>query len=272
MQFFLFLLLGACNASPQQPATPQKTVATQTPSTPAALPEESTVDCSKDLRSVYHKARAALNTCKKQDDCTQIWPGACPDGPYFINAKADVSAVFELEGQIEACSKIECEPPIFLKPAGCVKGRCVEATRSAVPPDLPLKSCWDTQIAYLENNASHSGNLQKRLTGKTPLMIYEATAAGTLHLEVHWLSTCVDCELQISEHNSGMARLIQGKRSKQKQIEQIILPAKSGPYYFVGRSQNSKGSFLLHVNHTTTDGRQPAAGAHGEGWKRFCEG
>ena len=268
MYFSLLTALTACTSLESLDQTvkkPPKDKKTTTSIKTASQPSTQTFSST-----AYKKAREALNYCKQEDDCTQVWPGACPHGPYFINAKADVSQVFAMERKLQASSNIHCEPPIQLQPAGCQNGKCVAGARSSVKTKNKMQSCWDTPIAYIANDGGANGQLYNNSRTSSNLLIYQVPAAGKLQLKVTWPRNCTDCELQISEHNSGMASLIQGKRTRQGHIESIELSVAPGPYYFRGMSASSE-TFLLQAQHRDNTGASPMAGAHGEGILRFCE-
>jgi hypothetical protein len=96
---------------------------------------------------------------------------------------------------------------------------------------------------------------------------------GTLTLEVDWAPGCTDCTLQISEHNSGMSRLVEGERTRTGRKSKITLPVTKGLYYFLGRSPQARSlPFLLLPRFESEAGVAPASTRHGVNWQRLCEG
>lgn len=221
----------------------------------------------------YLARREALNHCDREDDCAEVWPGLCPQGPYFIHQASDLPSVLALVRQIgERCTIPECEPPMNLAPAGCVAGRCVAGGRSRVPPEEPMMSCWDTPMDNLENGGTAFAEIQEDYRGPTPLHVYGVPSAGHLAIEVRWPPACGDeCRLDISEHSSGMSRLVQGERSRQGTTQTIELPVTEGDYFLLGRGPSTAGSVLLKIEHRASDGTRPPSARHGRAIERLCE-
>ncbi|MBN1771815.1 MAG: hypothetical protein JXB32_11170 [Deltaproteobacteria bacterium] len=223
------------------------------------------------LEARYLSVRASLNRCERDDDCAEIWPGLCPHGPHYVHREADVPGLFAVERRFYAeCPVSECEKPERLGIAHCEAGRCVPGREPA--PERPDESCWDAQETYLEDGRRESAATEEHLRGLTPLLAYGAAASGTLRLEVDWGDNCPDCRLEISEHNSGMASLVEGVRHREGGRETIALPATPGVYYLLGRRAGPSISCLVTVSLERTDGAPAVSTLHGVSWQRRCEG
>jgi hypothetical protein len=148
-------------------------------------------------------------------------------------------------------------------------GRCVAGREP--PREGPLESCWDTEETYLADGGRVQGITQEHLRGVTPLVVYGAAAPGTLRITVEWSPYCDDCRLEISEHNSGMASLVEGTRRREGPVEEIALPATPGPYYLVGRRAGPSVPFLVVATLVRADGLPAASTLHGVSWQRRCE-
>lgn len=215
--------------------------------------------------ALYLERRAALNHCEVDSDCAEMWPGVCPHGSYYIDRAADVSTLYALVDQIEgSCELPECEPPIWLGPGRCEDGVCVDGR---TPPD---DTCWDIRVEYLESGGGFSTETVAGIRGSTPLHAIGAPAAGTLSLTVGW-GDCSDCELRISEHNSGMANLVQGTRERVGERETIELPVTPGPYYLLGYSPTGPHRLTVSIEMLDSAGQRREADLHGVAWQRVCE-
>ena len=269
----LVLALVAC--SPTQgpsPSTPTRAPAPPDPAPPARSTEAPTA-CERMLAD-YLAQREALNHCEREDNCAEVWPGLCPHGPYFINEHGDLPSIYALAQRIgQQCVIPDCEPPMELRPAGCREGRCVAGARSAVPPDEELMSCWDMRVQNFENDRNVSASIERDLRGITPLSVYGVPSDGRMTIEARWPANCgADCRLDISEHNSGMSRLVQGTRTREGDREHIELVVTAGDYYFLARSATATGNVILRVKHVAADDSEPASTRHGVAVKRLCEG
>ena len=131
MTLLFWTALAACTL---QPASPPPAAPAPAPVETHTAPAPPEPPCPDTLAQDYLTAREALNRCETEAHCEQVWPGACPHGPYFVDSRADAGPVLALERQLEDCSTIECEPPMELEPAGCVDGRCVPGAHSSVLP------------------------------------------------------------------------------------------------------------------------------------------
>ena len=196
----------------------------------------------------------------------------CPYGYRYIHRDSEVSKAWKLEKEVEEkCVIPECEEPRPRGIAQCLEGRCVPGRSEA--KETPLMSCWDARWTWLENEGLAIANIHETQVGTTPLLAMGIGAAGSLTIEVDWPNDCPGCQLKVSEHNSGMSRLVAGKRERVGTRETIELPAKEGPYYFLGMSER-KTEGRLRLRATFRNGRGEALGAtrHGVNWMRLCEG
>jgi hypothetical protein len=274
------LLVGpACTSTTPEPkssadvrpsdATPHE----DPPPSDTALPSPAGVDCEGMLAD-YLAARAALSTCAQDSDCAEMWPGLCPHGPYYIDRAADVAPVIAREVAImKTCSTPECEPPMELGIARCDAGKCVRG-RSAPTS----KSCWDFRETNLEANGATDAETVAKITGTTPHLVISPAAAGTLALEIDWPPSCTDCKLQISEHNSGMARPVSpagtssdverhGAPIRRQRIELAVKP---GPYHMIATSA-APVRYVVRAQLKTESGEIGKVTRHGVGWQRMCE-
>jgi hypothetical protein len=226
-------------------------------------------DCGS-LHARYLAVRASLDRCERDGDCAEIWPGLCPHGPHYVHRESDVPGLSAIEQRIlDECPVAECEKPEYLGIARCEAGRCVAGREP--PREGPLESCWDTEETYLADGGRVQGITQEHLRGVTPLVVYGAAAPGTLRITVEWSPYCDDCRLEISEHNSGMASLVEGTRRREGPVEEIALPATPGPYYLVGRRAGPSVPFLVVATLVRADGLPAASTLHGVSWQRRCE-
>jgi hypothetical protein len=280
------LVVGCTSSSPES-AAPTKTVdapASKEPSEPAAVPSPPalptggpTDPCGEKI-AAYLAARAELSYCEADSDCAEMWPGLCPHGPYYIHRDADVGRIIELERTIMAhCEVPECEPPMELGIAHCENGRCAKS-RTA-PPASDHESCWDYRETWLEANGATSGTTSKHLQGITPHIGIAPADNGLLVLEIDWPSECSNCRLLISEHNSGMSKLIEPKSTRTQAErngapvarERLEFPVKTGPYHTVALA-DADADFVIRADLRNAAGEPGRVTRHGVGWQRMCEG
>ena len=187
---------------------------------------------------------------------------------------ADVGPVWSFERTIlQTCEIPECRPPIERGIAHCEQGSCQPGrTLAKAKPDE--ESCWDSRETYLEPDGAAWETTSATMRGITPHVVIAPASAGTLRL-VDWPKSCVDCRLLISEHNSGMARLVTAKASEVEaepvRRERLELPVTPGPYHIVGMA-SSETRFLIRADLRDAEGRVGRVTRHGIGWQRLCEG
>ena len=207
-----------------------------------------------------------------------MWPGLCPHGPYYIDRDADVYPIFELERAIMAgCETPDCEPPMELGIARCAKGYCFKGRTE--PTSTGTESCWDYRETWLEADGAADGKTAKTLQGITPHVAIAPAANGVLVLEVDWPVDCADCQLMISEHNSGMSRLIESKpaRTQAERNGQPVardrweFPVTPGPYHMVALA-GADANYLIRADLRVDGGERGKVTRHGVGWQRMCEG
>jgi len=163
-------------------------------------------DACEQARVHYVELRARENHCTRDDDCAEIHPGVCSQGPHYVDVAADHAALeAAARAFTAACVIPACEMPMPLGIAHCEAGRC-EAGRSS--PRGDSKSCWDTRITYMEMNVPSIVSTYEHLQGITPLHAVGVPSPGTLRISAQL--GCTGCELKVSEHNTGMARLAKG--------------------------------------------------------------
>jgi hypothetical protein len=274
------LLVVGCTAgergtpSPELPSlrSPRSTTPDPRAPDPEPGPDAQALDAEqcRALIDEYLAARVRLNACRSDNDCAEIWPGLCPHGPYFIDREADPAPVWALARRIEAgCNTPECEPPRALRPGRCEEGVCVEGRTS--PRSGELESCWDYELTYLESDGRARATAFERQTGPTPRFATGVRSKGAMSVTVEW-GSCDGCELVISEHNSGMADLVEGQRTRSGTKETIELPVTPGPYFLLGRSQSGDQDFSLSLRVVDEAGALQQATLHGVAWQRVCEG
>lgn len=232
---------------------------------------EHTSECATWERE-FQEEKRKINRCTRDSDCTEVGPFRCPEGYVYIDRARDPSRLGQLDRQIEAsCAVRDCEE---LSPKGiaqCHEGVCVPGREP--PVETPMMSCWDTRYTWLENGQRVSTHTEHQLRGVTPILGMGLPENGTLTLEVDWAPGCTDCTLQISEHNSGMSRLVEGERTRTGRKSKITLPVTKGLYYFLGRSPQARSlPFLLLPRFESEAGVAPASTRHGVNWQRLCEG
>lgn len=221
----------------------------------------------------YLAARAELGTCEQDSDCAEMWPGLCPHGPYYTHREGDVAPVLAMELAImKECSVPDCEPPMELGIAHCEAGKCTKGRAAAKGP------CWDFRETNLEADGATDATTVAKVSGKTPHVVIAPAKPGTLVLEVDWPTTCSDCKLLVSEHNSGMARLVSAKSTSSKaerngaeiRRERLELKVTPGPYHMIATAKTD-ASYILHATLTTDDGTPATVTRHGTDWQRICE-
>lgn len=156
----------------------------------------------------YLERRAQANTCERDDECAEIWPGPCPHGPYYAEVTADFSEIDAAEVAMgKVCEVVECEMPRPLGIASCEEGRCV---RGRTPPaETADESCWDTRVTYLWPGREVVADAREHLQGITPLHAVGVPREGTLRLSARL--GCDGCEPWVSEGNPGMASRMEGQ-------------------------------------------------------------
>jgi hypothetical protein len=269
----LGLLLVACTpSSPPERAQPSESIE------PPHVPEPPVGDACGQQIADYLSAREKLSHCEADSDCAEMWPGLCPHGPYYIHRDADVGAVFDLERAIMATCKIpDCEPPMELGIAHCEQGKC--ATGRTAPVSRADESCWDYRETWLEADGAATATTVRAIQGITPHVAIAPADAGTLVLEIDWPAGCADCRLSISEHNSGMSRLIAAKSTRTQAErngvavvrERLELPVTPGPYHMVGMA-GTDADYLIRADLRDAAGERGRVTRHGVGWQRMCEG
>lgn len=222
-------------------------------------------ECER-LRVAYSEARSSVNSCETMSDCAQS-QGVCPEGAYYHGTRANIHPVWELETQLQStCALPPCEEAP-LPAADCRESRCV--TGRPAPENGPFMACWDAELRWLEPGQGVTAKAQDKLIGTTPLMALEVPSAGVLSLAIDWTGCPRRCSLQISEHNSGMSRLVQGERTRSGAVETVTLPVTEGPYYFVGRGSGNYGLLPTLVD---AEGKRMDVVRHGASVMRLCEG
>lgn len=285
ISLFGLVWIGCTSSPPERAPTadraepaPKRDVEQQpSPPSPTPPPPPSAEPCERKIER-YLAERAELSHCEADSDCSEMWPGLCPHGPYYIHRDADIAPVFQLEAEImKSCEVPECEAPIELGIARCEGGRCVQG-RSA-PASSGHESCWDYQEIWLEGDGSASGKTAKNLQGITPHVAIAPAQAGALMLEIDWPAGCVNCRLMISEHNSGMSQLIEprsvrtdAERNGQPIVrERLEFPVTPGPYHMVALA-DSDADYLIRAGLRDEAGGRGRVTRHGVGWQRMCEG
>jgi hypothetical protein len=274
----LGLLLAACTPSSPEREPPAESIeAPPEQAGPERAPPSAGDACGQQITE-YLSKRAELSRCEADSDCSEMWPGLCPHGPYYIHRDADVGPIVDLERAIMAsCQLPDCEPPIELGIAHCEQGKC--ARGRPAPTSTDHESCWDYRETWLEADGAANATASSTLKGITPHLAIAPAAAGTLVLEVDWPMDCVDCRLLISEHNSGMSQLIvaksirtQAKRNGVEIVrERLELPVTPGPYHMVGMAGADVDVFL-RADLRDAVGERGRVTRHGVGWQRMCEG
>lgn len=234
-------------------------------------------DCNAAIAE-YLTQRKALDRCARDSDCAEIWPGLCPHGPFYIHREADIEPVRALARRIDAgCLIPECEPPMELGIARCDEGKCVRG-RSAPPGDP--KPCWDFRETHLEADGAEQGRTVQKIVGTTPQIVIAPAQAGRLTLTVQWPRACTDCKLLVSEHNSGMSRLVDTTPKSTRETtrgrdtmrqDTIELQVTPGPYHMIGTS-SAPVDFFVHADLIDAEGKPGRVTRHGDAWTRMCEG
>ncbi len=284
----LGLLLVACTSSAPEPGHPARpTEAALEPGPERPQTPQSTDACTEQIAS-YLSERKQLSRCKTDSDCSEMWPGLCPHGPYYIHRDSDIEAVIDLEREIMAsCELPDCEPPMELGIAHCEQGTCARG-REPAPSSKRGMSCWDYHETWLEADGAATATASSTITGVTPHVAIAPASSGTLVLEVDWPASCADCRLLISEHNSGMAQLITPastrtdaeRNGKPIQRERLEFPVTPGPYHLVGMAGTDTNSapgadevdFTIRADLRDANGGRGRVTRHGVGWQRMCEG
>jgi hypothetical protein len=169
----------------------------------------------------------------------------------------------------DGCSIPECEPPMNLDPGRCDHAKCVEGR--AAPKTGGLKSCWDFALTYVESGGRASGRTVEHQIGPTARFAVGVAAAGSVALDIDWAG-CTDCELIISEHNSEMANLVVGDRKRTGDVQSIVFPVTSGPYYILGSRPGPAHDYSFSLRVLDESGAPQSASLHGLAWQRVCEG
>jgi len=205
---FVPLLLLSCTHgadSAADPAAGQAIVSDRA----AGPPRSSTPplsECER-LERRYLQLRSAQNRCERDSECAEIHPGLCPHGPYYVHVDAEHGGIAAAaEAAVNACASNRCEKTMPLGIAHCEAGRCVRGREA--PESGPDESCWDTRVTYMDPGWPYLGQAHEHLTGTTPLYAVSVAAPGVLRISA--TLGCEGCELQVSEHNTGMSNLIGG--------------------------------------------------------------
>jgi hypothetical protein len=262
-------LVIACTSSTPEPSP------VAAPKTPPERPLKG--DACDDQIADYLSKREQLSRCETDSDCAEMWPGLCPHGPYYIHRDADITNVLAHERAIISnCEVPNCEPPLELGIAHCEQGTCAPGR---APASKGEESCWDYRETWLEADGAATERTSKTLQGITPHVAIAPASAGTLELQIDWPADCADCRLLISEHNSGMSKLITANstRNPDEQNGQAILremlefPVTPGPYHMVALASTDT-NFTIRAKLRDADGKPGRVTRHGVGWQRICEG
>ena len=126
----------------------------------------------------YEKVRDAGNTCRDDADCAEIFPGPCPQGPYYVHVQGDHAAIKAAAAAMAVgCPLVECEQPMPLGIPRCNAGRC-ESGRPAPEP-----GCTDTRITYMDADRSYIGEAHPTVAlGVGPLHAVGVPRHGVLRL------------------------------------------------------------------------------------------
>jgi hypothetical protein len=197
----LLALLGCGPATTD--AAPQATPIEEAP-TPA---EASAQECRALVRD-YLDARDAANSCARDEDCAEIFPGLCPNGPYYVQVDGDRAPIDAAATALSTrCVLPECEMPRPLGIARCDDGTCVEGRTP--PMDNGLTSCWDTEITWLQPGRARVGDSYPYLQGITRLFGVGVPGPGLLRVTAEL--GCDGCALQVSETNPSMGSPLAGR-------------------------------------------------------------
>ncbi len=233
----------------------------------------------------YLEARRAENRCERDDDCAEIYPGPCPQGPYYMHIDGDHAALdAAATAMAEVCEAADCEMPMPMGIAHCEAGRCAKG-RSA-PKDGPKTSCWDTKVTYMRPGRPYLASAYEHQQGITPLHAVGVAGEGTLRIS--WRRDCTSCALKVSEHNLGMAQLVTGKpftpaprdpsvirpvtsRSPPAgATEHLEFPVKPGPYFIAAIGE--AGEVQYEIELLGADGTAMTPDRRGVVHRRICEG
>lgn len=208
----LLLLSCARNSEPATPAKgdraqPPNADATDRPKTSGDAKTTGSPECKLAIAD-YLRLREGHNHCVKDEDCAEIYPGPCPQGPHYMHVADDHAALDAAVTEMNrACETAVCEMPRRLPIARCEAGRCERGRRASERG--PHTSCWDTQITYMQAGHPYIASSYEHLQGITPLHAVGVPAEGTLRVSTR--ADCSTCALMVSEHNTGMASLIKGR-------------------------------------------------------------
>lgn len=274
------IIAGVC-ACGAGSCTPQPTAEKPSSATPAkpleAAATKAPVRGSGQCEAVtkeYRVARDALNQCKRDNDCAESWPGLCPEGPFYIERDSNLAQLRALGTKVAAaCGEPDCEQPPRLGIAHCEANRCQPGR--ADPPKSDAEDCWDYRETHLEPKAWTSAETATAIQGITPHLVISPAQAGTLRMTIDWPEACADCKLLVSEHNSGMARLVESTVTSTETIkrgaetirrEHLEFAVTPGPYHLIGKAA-AVVDYRLE-----TDLQPPSVTRHGTAWARLCEG
>lgn len=230
------------------------------------------------LEDEYLDERERLSYCESDSECA-IWrPGWSDHGPFYFFRDADIEPMLALERELSSnCpdpfAKLARDPAI----PHCEQGTCAAGREPAV--SSKWDSCWDYRESWLEPGGTTMAAASSVLTGVTPLVAIAPASSGMLTLTVDWPLSCADCELWISEHNSGMANRITAKASSAAsdnhgealRRELLEFPVTPGPYYFVGMA-SADVLFTIRADLRDETGERGRVTRHGLVWQRMCEG
>lgn len=181
------LVVPACtsatpDAKPIADVRPSEATPREDPPAADTAPVVADTDC-EGLVADYLAKRAAASHCKHDSDCAEMWPGLCPQGPYYVNRTADVAPIVAREVAIlKNCSTPECEPPMELGIAHCEAGTCARGRTPSTSGGA--KSCWDFRETNLEADGITDAETVVKVKSTTPHIVISPAAAGTLELEV----------------------------------------------------------------------------------------
>ena len=88
--------VGCAPAADGPPETPAQEVPSEPSADPGSEAAKTTAPDCDALIDSYLAERARLNTCETDSDCSEIWPGMCPHGPYYVHREADVPQIWAM--------------------------------------------------------------------------------------------------------------------------------------------------------------------------------
>lgn len=269
----LVAFLAACSSSSSTPVDSASVDAKARDAAASPEPQTRPEDACDAATTAYRAARDVLNFCERDLDCAEVWPGPCSQGPFYIHRHAAPDSLLDLGTEADAaCGKPACQAAARLGIASCRDGRCIAGRPPA--PETPDSSCWDYEVTYLEATDGVQARTVSAVKGTTPHLVVHPDSAGTLRITATWPTSCDDCTLLISEHNSGMANLVAIEPSDSAFIPSGLrhthtLAVTPGPYHVVGRSETAVDFKVSSVFKATTGPSKVRS--HGIAWPRVCE-